>query len=283
MIEDSIMLQGRVAIVTGGASGIGAATAEVFAEHGIKVAITDIDEIKGQQVTRDIIAAGGDAIFIKHDVGDEKNWQEVVSQTLLAYKKLNILVNNAGISFGKMLWEYTLADFQKVLKINLESVFLGMKYASLAMVKNDPMGGSIVNVSSIAAITTLPEHSIYAASKAAVCSLTKSAALEYSRFNIRVNSVIPGPVETAIWEKDKAQFMGPTKDNDDLSQNEIQEVINQMRAAEGKKFVTSSTLVERIAKPVEIALLVSDISSFVTGIDFVIDGGAVLQRNIGAH
>lgn len=285
-MEDTLLLNGKVAIVTGAASGIGLATAQEFAKNGCKVVVTDIQEEQGQKVVQEIIAAGGEALFIKHDVTDEKVWQDVVEQTLQAHKRLDILVNNAGISFSKMLWEYSLADLQKILKVNVESVFLGMKYASLAMVKNQPMKGAIVNVSSMAAITTLPEHSIYAASKAAVCSLTKSAALEYSKFNIRVNTVIPGPVETAIWAKDMPLAEQSSEDSNNLSVG-IENVIAGMRASENKKFVSSSTLVDRIAKPIEIALpilyLVSDISSFVTGIDFVVDGGAVLKRDIGAH
>ena len=285
-MEDSLLLNGKVAVVTGAASGIGRATAQELAKQGCKVVVTDVQEEQGQKVVQGIIAAGGEALFVKHDVTDEKVWHDVIEHTLQAYKKLDILVNNAGISFSKMLWEYTLADLQKVLKVNVESVFLGMKYASLAMVKNQPMKGAIVNVSSIAAITTLPEHSIYAASKAAVCSLTKSAALEYSKFNIRVNTVIPGPVETAIWGKDMPLSRKTTEDVSNLDVG-IEDAITGMRISENKKFVSSSTLVDRIAKPIEIALpilyLVSDLSSFVTGIDFVVDGGAVLKRDIGSH
>jgi 3(or 17)beta-hydroxysteroid dehydrogenase len=246
----------KVALVTGAAYGIGKAIASLLAEQGAKVIIADINEKAGIQTAKEI---GGQ--FMKLDVSNEENWKEVTQAILKKYKKLNIVVNNAGI-IGKGIQNpehASLSDWQLIHKINLESVFLGCKYAIQAMKKlGQNEWGSIINMSSRSGIVGVPGAAAYASTKAAVRNHTKSVALYCSEqgYHIRCNSIHPGSIMTAMWK----QMLGTGK----MYQENI------------KKF-TKDTPLKRFGTPEEVAYaalyLASDESSYTTGAELSVDGG----------
>lgn len=246
-------VKGKAAIVTGAAGGMGAAFCQLLASEGARVAATDIDEKGGTETASRIQQEGGEAIFIKHDVTSEKDWAAVMEKTLAEYGRLDILVNNAGIMYQKEIKDTTLEEWHKMLGVNLDSVFLGTKYAVEPMRKSG--GGSIVNISSIAGIIgTADDTAQYIAAKGGVRAFTKAAAIEFSKrahdYNIRVNSVHPGPTKTS------------------MIKNMPEEV---------KNYIIKLPVLQRFADPVEIAngvlFLASDESSYITGAELVIDGG----------
>jgi 3(or 17)beta-hydroxysteroid dehydrogenase len=247
-------VKGKVAIVTGAAGGLGSAQASLLAKEGAKVVITDIDETQGNKVAEEIGQQGGEAIFLKHDVSSEQDWKGVIEKTLSEFAKLDVLVNNAGVILFKNIKDTTLEEWRWVIKVNLDSVFLGTKYAMEAMKESG--GGSIINLSSTAGIVGTLDTSSYHASKGGVRIFTKAAALECSKagydYNIRVNSVHPGVIKTAM-----------TKD---LLEDE-----------DSRKEVTDWHPIGHVGEPEDIAYgvlyLASDESKFVTGTELVIDGG----------
>jgi 3(or 17)beta-hydroxysteroid dehydrogenase len=253
-------MRGKSAIVTGGALGIGRACALKLAEEGAAVAVTDVDVAKGPLVVEEIRRRGGDAIFIKHDVSDEAGWEQVVKLTLERYKKLDVLVNNAGVALAKDVEHTTLAEWRWLMSINLDGVFLGIKHAVQAM--KAAGSGSIVNLSSIEGLVGDPNLAAYNASKGGVRLLTKSAALHCAKsgYNIRVNSVHPG----YIWT--------PMVENFLKSQGDV---------AQGRKALDSLHPIGHIGEPDDIAYgvlyLASDEARFVTGTELVIDGGYTAQ------
>jgi 3(or 17)beta-hydroxysteroid dehydrogenase len=188
-------VQGRVALVTGGASGIGRATAVRLADVGFRVVVTDVDPA-GQQV----VAAIASAVFVEHDVTDESSWERAIETVLDTHGRLDVLVNNAGISYVRAVTDTTLADWRALMAVNLDGVFLGTKHGVLAMRQHGD-GGSIVNVSSASGLIGSPFSSAYCASKGAVRLFTKAVALECAAEAIRVNSVHPGAVRTPIWAR----------------------------------------------------------------------------------
>ncbi|HWO54456.1 MAG TPA: glucose 1-dehydrogenase [Paenibacillus cookii] len=243
-------LDEKVAIITGAASGQGAVEAKLFAKEGAKVAATDINEEALQAVVAEIKAAGGEAIAVKHNVVSEEDWKNVIDKTVEAFGKVDVLVNNAGVAPATPLLDTTLDQWKKVMDINATSVFLGTQMVVPEMRKAG--GGSIINISSMAGIVGTGAANAYPASKGAVRLFTKATAVEFSRENIRVNSVHPGVIETAM-----------TKDilaNDHYSA--------PLKAA---------TLLPRWGQAEDVAygvlFLASDESSFVTGSELVIDGG----------
>ena len=186
-------LKDKVAIVTGGASGMGAATARLFAAEGARVTITDMLEAEGQAVAADIAAGGGAARFLRHDVAEEAQWEAVLAAVLAADGRLDVLVNNAGISGSATNNLYDTALWDRIMAVNARGVFLGVKHAVAAMRRNGEAGGSIINFSSISGVVGQDRiHCAYNASKAAVRLLTKSVAVQEGAHNIRVNSVHPG-------------------------------------------------------------------------------------------
>lgn len=255
-------LKGKVAIVTGSAEGIGAATAKMFAKEGAKVVVADINQVKGQQVADEIKAQGGDGIFVALDVTQEDSWKALMDKTIKTYGKLTVMVNNAGISAAKDIEDTTLGDWNKIMTVNATGVFLGTKYAIEAM-KDNGEQCSIINRSSIDGQIAEPGLFAYCASKGAVTILTKSAALACGQrgYKIRVNSVHPGYIHTALTEEEARGY--------------------GLEPAEYLEKVGKQHPLGRIGVPDDIAymdvFLASDESSWATGSEFVIDGGWTAQ------
>ncbi|MGE0768438.1 MAG: SDR family NAD(P)-dependent oxidoreductase [Hyphomicrobiaceae bacterium] len=245
-------LQGKVAIVTGGARGIGEATVRLFAVQGAAVVIADQSDEEAVPVAASINAAGGRAEFVQCDVTRESDWVRLIERTLAMFGQLSVLVNNAGIG-GKTVGDHDkLEGWQQLMTTNAQSVFLGTKHAATVM--RAAGRGSIVNVSSIIGIVAHSEsHPGYAASKAAVRHYTKAAACRYGPSGVRVNSVHPG-------------FMPPMRNGSSAGIQETKVPLTPLR---------------RTGLPIEVAhgilFLASDEASFITGAELVIDGGFVVQ------
>jgi NAD(P)-dependent dehydrogenase (short-subunit alcohol dehydrogenase family) len=251
-------LEGRVALVTGGARGIGAACAQALAEAGAKVVVADIGD--GSATAS---AAGG--AYVKHDVTSEESWVLAVAFAKETFGGLDILVNNAGIFFVKPIVATTLEEFRRMQQINVEGVFLGMKHAIPAIAERSKQwkgGGSIVNVSSVAGLVGAPMLVAYNASKGAVRLMTKSAALECAQagFQIRVNSVHPGIIDT--------DMMGQMVD--------MVVAGGETREAARQRYAERHPL-RRLGEARDVAnavvFLSSDKSGFMTGSEVVVDGG----------
>ena len=253
-------LAGRVALVSGGASGIGKASAMRLAEEGAKVVVADIDAELGQQTVSAIQDNAGTANFMQLDVTSESQWQECVAATVNVYGGLNILVNNAGIAVGGSILTMTLEDWQRQQAINLDGVFLGVKYAIPAMIESG--NGSVINISSVAGIKGSANLAAYNATKGGVRLFTKGVARECSasRWPVRVNSVHPGVIETPIWDKMNPELLDTGMNTMDLESMAEQVVPTG-----------------QLGKPLDIAngvvFLASDESSYMTGTELIIDGG----------
>ena len=245
-------LEGKTALVTGAARGIGAAVARVFAAEGAGVALTDILSAPGEQVREAISAAGGTASFSELDVTSEPDWRRVVDDVLDRFGDLDILVNNAGIYERNTVEELDLETWKQVMEVNADSVFLGTKACIPAMRRSG--GGSIVNIASVASMRGSQWSTAYHASKGAVAVFTRSAAVQYGRYGIRVNSVHPGAIDT-----------------DMLDQVYIDDGLRHQRI--GAMPLRRSGSPEEVAKAV--LFLASDDSSYVTGSELRVDGGAL--------
>ena len=169
-------VKGKIALVTGAALGLGEASARRLALEGAKVVLTDIEDDEGEQAARTIKKQGGEAIYLHHDVADERAWEEVIQATLDRYERLDVLVNNAGVGWGGPPEEETLERWRRLMSVNLDGVFLGTKHAILAMKRTPPRGGSIINLSSIEGLVGDPNFSAYDASKGGVRLYTKAPA-----------------------------------------------------------------------------------------------------------
>jgi len=191
-------LQNKVALISGGARGMGAVEAKLFAEEGAKVIIGDMLEDEGRKIEAEINESGGECVFVVLDVSDEAAWQKAVNEAVSRYGKLDILVNNAGIYRAHNVEGTSAEEWDQVMDVNAKGVFLGTKSAIPAM--RDAGGGSIVNISSVAGLTGSKLTSAYNASKGAVRLLTKSTAIQYASVGIRANSVHPGTIETPMTE-----------------------------------------------------------------------------------
>jgi NAD(P)-dependent dehydrogenase (short-subunit alcohol dehydrogenase family) len=190
-------MKNKVVIVTGGASGIGKATAELFATNGAMVVVSDHNEEHGEKTTKEINDKGGKAVFFKADVSIPADNEALVAFAIKTYGKLDVAVNNAGIAGEpNMIADMSVEGWQKVIAVNLSSVFYGMKYQIPAMLKNG--GGSIVNIASILGAVAFPAAAAYVAAKHGVVGLTQSAAIEYSAQNIRINAVGPAFINTPL-------------------------------------------------------------------------------------
>lgn len=247
------LLENKIAIITGAGSGIGRATAELFAREGAKVVVSDISEKNGNDVVSSITSNGGEAFFIKADTSSAKDNEKLVKETLKKYGGLDIAVNNAGIGgpLGKT-GEYPLDGWQKVIDINLSGVFYGLRYQLPAMEKK---GGTIVNIASILGATATKLSPAYIAAKHGVVGLTKAAALEYADKGIRINAVGPGYIRTPLVENTLGE--------------------------EAMAALVSLHPIGRLGEAKEIAEMIlwlsSSKSSFATGAYFNVDGGYLAQ------
>ena len=194
-------VQNKVALITGGAMGIGRACAERLAAEGAIVVITDVVDATGMATAEAISAAGGDATYLNHDVTSEAAWQAIIKQVRELHGRLDILVNNAGIAIRASIFEMSLQDFHRQNSVNLDGVFLGLKHAIPFMAEDG--GGSVINLSSVAGLKASPGLSAYAMTKGGVRLLSKSVAKECAALGngVRVNSVHQGIIATAIWNK----------------------------------------------------------------------------------
>jgi NAD(P)-dependent dehydrogenase (short-subunit alcohol dehydrogenase family) len=192
--------ENKMALVTGAGSGIGRATATVLASEGATVLVADIDERAAHTVSREIISAGGKAEPLTLDVTDEEAWQGTMEKILARHGRLDVVVNNAGVPFGKAVADMSLAEWRRVLAVNLDGVFLGTKYGILALRATG--GGSIVNVASVSGVKPFAGASAYGAGKAAVRLFSKIAAIECqgAKNGVRINVVTPGGVKTPMWQ-----------------------------------------------------------------------------------
>ncbi|WP_440705938.1 SDR family NAD(P)-dependent oxidoreductase [Heyndrickxia oleronia] len=249
-------LENKVAIITGGGTGIGRETALLFAKEGAKVVVTDINQDSGNQTVKDLQANGNEALFIHHDVSNEDDWKKVAKETIDQFGKVDILFNNAGIYKIKPLAEIELDEWNRLMSINVTGVFLGMKHIMPLMAKQKK--GSVINASSIAGLMGSPGHVLYGASKGAVRIMTKDAAMEYAHVGVRVNSIHPGYIDTGMADY-ASEVTGSSKD--ELGKN-----LFPLGHLGSVKDVANTVL-----------FLASDESAFSTGAEFVIDGGATAK------
>jgi len=260
-------VDGKIALVTGGASGIGEACAQTLAREGAAVVISDIDDARGNDLASSITAAGQRAIYLRHDVTDEAQWQEVIAEIERRHGRLDILVANAGIGIMvRSIVEMSLADWRRQTAVNLDGVFLSVKYGLPLMRKSASSsqgGGSIIMTSSIAGLRGSATLAGYCATKGGVRLFGKAIAMECAARgdNIRVNTVHPGIIDTPIWGKIRPDLAGGGRN----APIDIEE-IGRAGAPLG-----------RVGKPQDIAngvlFLASDASSYITGTELVIDGG----------
>jgi len=248
-------LDGKVALISGGARGQGATEARMMAREGAKIVFGDILDEAGRQVEADIRADGGEATYVHLNVTSEADWQAAVETAERTYGKLNVLVNNAGILIRSSIEETTEDDFDRIMAVNVKGVFMGTKHAIPAMRRAG--GGSIINISSTAGLVGSPgETAAYSATKGAVRLFTKSTAVQHAKDQIRCNSVHPGPIETDM----------------------IRDVIEDKERWDER---LRRLPMKRVGKPEDIAYgviyLASDESSFVTGSELVIDGGTTAE------
>jgi NAD(P)-dependent dehydrogenase (short-subunit alcohol dehydrogenase family) len=258
-------LDGKVALVTGGASGIGRGCVERLAEEGALVVATDIQDNLGAEVAAGVKKAGGRAEYLHHDVTDEDQWASVIARIKADHGRLDFLVNNAGIGIGGSILEMTLADWRRQTAINLDGVFLGVKH-SIPLMRESGDGGSIVNISSVAGLKGSAMLAGYCATKGGVRLFTKAVAMECAnaKDGIRVNSVHPGLIETPIWLT-------------------VGQAVNPLANAPPDLDAMSQLAVPLGVKgwPLDIAngvlWLCSDESRYVTGQELVIDGGLTVR------
>jgi 3alpha(or 20beta)-hydroxysteroid dehydrogenase len=242
-------LEGKVALITGAAGGIGAAAARRLAQEGARLVLSDADLEGARRLARELGDERADAI--EHDVTSEERWQAVLAHALEAHGRLDVLVNNAGVFLAAPLTETSVADFRRVLDVNATGVFLGMRTVAPAMVERG--SGSIINISSVAGLTGAPMLTAYSASKWAVRGMSKVAARELAQFGVRVNSLHPGQIDT---------------DMNTRQREKTPELIDRL---------IRGIPLGRIGAPEEvahaIAYLASDESVYVTGAELAIDGG----------
>ena len=249
-------LDGKVALISGGARGQGAAEAETFAREGAKVVFGDVRDVEGEKVEAGIRAEGGEATYLHLDVTSEADWERAVKTAVDRHGRLDILINNAAIVIPRVpIEERTAADWDRVMAVNAKGVFLGTKHAIPAMRRAG--GGSIVNISSVAGIgQSLHQEPAYAASKGAIRIFTKVTASQHAKDGIRCNSVHPGPVDTEM-------FHAAFQDKEAMER--------RLQRVPLKRMGTVAEIVSAVL------YLASDESSYITGSELVIDGGALAQ------
>jgi len=247
-------LAGKVALITGGALGQGAAEARLFAKEGCRVVVADVLEEEGTAVADAITSTGGDAKFVKLDVAQESQWRDAIDTTVQRFGKLDVLVNNAGIWRTTTVEHTTVDEWDEVMTVNARGVFLGTKHAIPVM--REAGGGSIVNISSTTGLIGGEQGGVYGASKGAIRALTKFTAVQHAKDGIRANSVHPGSVDTQM-------------------------IAANIGTPEGRATSISRIPLGRIGTVDDVAygvlFLASDESSFITGAELVIDGGMTAQ------
>ena len=255
-------VSGKIALVTGGAIGIGRACALALAREGAAVVVSDIRAAEGRACAAEITHAGGTAVFLEHDVRSEAAWIDLIAEVERRFAALHILVNNAGVAVPGPVTEITLEDWRRQQAVNVEGVFLGVKHA-LPLLRESG-GGAIINLSSVAGLRGAANMSAYCASKGAVRLFTKAVAMECAaaRDGVRVNSVHPGLIDTAIWDD---IYAGIPRDDAGANRLEL-DAISAMAVPVGVKGFS-----EDIAAGV--LYLACDDSRYVTGSELVIDGG----------
>jgi NAD(P)-dependent dehydrogenase (short-subunit alcohol dehydrogenase family) len=251
-------VEGKVAIVTGGASGIGAACAVTLAREGAKVVVTDLDDIGGQAVVDKIVSAGSEAIYLHQDVSIEESWPGVIEATEHRFGRLDVMVANAGIGILCKAVEMSLADWRRQTAVNLDGVFLSVKYAVPAMRRSG--GGSIIITSSVAGLRGSAGLAGYCATKGGVRLFAKAVAMECAAEGdaIRVNTVHPGVIDTPIWTK----IEGSAGRNAPIDPNELAKVGAPLGRVGQAQDIANGVL-----------FLASDASNYITGAELVIDGG----------
>lgn len=241
-------LDGKVAIVTGAARGMGAAEAMLFTAEGAQVVLTDVNDDEGSAVAAGL---GPSAFYVHHDVGDEESWSRVVDRVVSAHGRLDVLVNNAGLSRSGALEALELADFEAMVRVNQRGVLLGMRAVTPAMRRG--RAGSIINIASTAAVQGVPSLLAYTGTKFAVRGMTQVAAAELATDRIRVNVIHPGVIETPM---------------------------HQQNSPERQTELLRAVPLGRFGQPADVAkmalFLASEDSSYITGADFVVDGGFTL-------
>ena len=248
-------LDNKVALISGGSRGQGAVEAKLFAREGAKVVLGDILDEEGKRVEREITRMGSEAIYVHLDVTREEDWMRAVALTESKFGKLDIMVNNAGVSIGKRGIEDTsVQDWDHIMDVNVKGVFLGTKHAIPAMRRAG--GGSIVNISSTAGIVAIGRSAAYNATKGAVRVFTKATAIQHANDKIRCNSVHPGPIDTP--------FLQDLIDNPVLLQERLRRVpLGRIGTSEDVAY--------------GVLYLASDEASYVTGSELVIDGGSTAE------
>ncbi|AEH51887.1 glucose 1-dehydrogenase [Pseudothermotoga thermarum] len=250
------MLQGKVAIITGGGQGIGAAIAQLFCENGIKVVLAEIDEEAGKEREELLKNQGFDATFIQTDVANEESVKKMVERTFELYERIDILVNNAAISSTKSIFERTFEEWNRVIQVNLSGSYLCARYCAEKM---KDKGGVIINIASTRAFQSEPDTEPYSASKGGIVALTHSLAISLAKYRIRVVCISPGWIETSRWKK-KALRTEPN----------LREIDHLQHPA------------GRVGDPMDIAnlcLFLADEakSGFITGVNFIVDGGMTVK------
>ncbi len=261
------LVQGKVALVTGAAMGIGAATAIALAREGAAVLLTDVDTATGEQTAAGIRASGGQAQFVRQDVTDEDAWPAVVAEAEARFGKLDVAVANAGIAIMCDLFSMSLSDWRKQTAVNLDGVFLTAKHCVPAMARAG--GGSLVMISSVAGLQGSPNLAGYSATKGGVRLFSKSVALAcaQARNGVRCNSVHPGIIETAIWTKMPSAADSRRGSNAGIDARALGSAVVPMG-----HHGTAAEVADGIV------FLASDRSSHMTGAELVIDGGMTAGR-----
>jgi NAD(P)-dependent dehydrogenase (short-subunit alcohol dehydrogenase family) len=252
-------VEGKVAIVTGGACGIGAACARTLAREGAMVAVTDVDDGAGERVVADINRDGGAAIYLHQDVTDETRWPEVISEVERRYRRLDVMVANAGIAIRVPIADMTLADWRRQQAVNLDGVFLSVKHAVPAMRRAG--SGSIIVMSSLAGLRGAAGLGGYCATKGGVRLLAKAAAIEHAEDKIRVNSVHPGIIDTDIWGK-MAVGADAQRRNEPTDVHALSRTFVPLARAGAAQDIADGVL-----------FIASSASGYMTGAELVIDGG----------
>jgi NAD(P)-dependent dehydrogenase (short-subunit alcohol dehydrogenase family) len=262
-------VEGKVALISGAARGIGAASARLLGQGGARVVLGDVLEEEGQATAQEIQRAGGTAVFVRLDVTREEDWARAVGLAGERFGGLDVLVNNAGIYHYRTLEETSLADWRRVMAVNLDGVFLGTRAALGAMKQRKAESwGSIINTSSTAAMVGAPGVAAYSATKGGVRAFTRATAIECARlgYRVRVNAVLPGVIES------------------DMGRQVLDEIVRTGTMggeAEVRNFVLGIHPVGRLGAPVDVAqaivYLASDDAAFVTGMELVVDGGFTAQ------